>query len=394
MKVRLVSILLVCSFLCVVGAAPAFSATVAVGTCLPGKVSFDSISDAVQGVPTGSTILVCPGTYAEQIVIQKSVTLKGQTSGNTAYPVVVPPAGGLLMNATGLFVFSFFDGTPIAAQVVITGGVQVTIQDMAFDATGYNLPACNALVVGILAQDSSLELDRVAVKNQIETGPPPCAASGSGAGVLVQNDSVNPTTAKVTGSTFINASQAFESDGSANATTLTSNSFTGNPASNYNAISILSGNGTVKNNTITDYNWPPAGTNSGIAAFGVFMECVTTGTVQGNTISSTQVGVYIQDPGCPTSGISVLTNEITNALINGIFLGEVSGLVQGNSIDSSLTAIYLPAGSSVNTVNNNTINDACTAFASSSLATSNSILNSTISNAKNVSITNETGVCP
>jgi hypothetical protein len=61
-----------CCLFVLISAGSAFAATVAVGTCQPGKVSFDSHDDAVNGVPDGSTILVCPGIYQEQIVINRS----------------------------------------------------------------------------------------------------------------------------------------------------------------------------------------------------------------------------------------------------------------------------------------------------------------------------------
>ena len=144
MNHRLRLILPLFFFLPLIAAVPAFSANVAVGTCLPNKASYATISEAVQGVPSGSTILVCPGVYAEQVVIGKSLTLKGQTSGNSAYPVLMPPPGGLVPNATGLTVRSFFGaGTPFAAQVLIQGSAVVTINDIAFDATGYNIPNCD-----------------------------------------------------------------------------------------------------------------------------------------------------------------------------------------------------------------------------------------------------------
>ena len=69
MKHRFASIAMLSLMLVLVVAAPAFAANVAVRTCMPNKVSFDSLTDALQGVPAGSTIQVCPGTYAEQIVI-------------------------------------------------------------------------------------------------------------------------------------------------------------------------------------------------------------------------------------------------------------------------------------------------------------------------------------
>ncbi len=48
------------------------AATYAVGTCKPTLPSFLSISAAVSSVPAGSTIEVCPGTYAEQVIISNT----------------------------------------------------------------------------------------------------------------------------------------------------------------------------------------------------------------------------------------------------------------------------------------------------------------------------------
>src|SRR5579883_2245439 len=47
----------------------------AVGSCKPRFTSFPTISAAVSSVPAGSTILVCPGTYPEQVMISQPVTL-------------------------------------------------------------------------------------------------------------------------------------------------------------------------------------------------------------------------------------------------------------------------------------------------------------------------------
>ena len=54
---------------------PVFAATFFVGTCKAG--AFGSINAAIAAVPSGSTINVCPGTYAEQVVISKALTLQG-----------------------------------------------------------------------------------------------------------------------------------------------------------------------------------------------------------------------------------------------------------------------------------------------------------------------------
>ena len=122
MKIPLSIISRMCFLSILLAAGQAFSATVVVGTCMPNKVSYDSLTDAVQGVPPGSTIQVCPGTYAEQVVINKSLTLKGIASGNSAYPVIVPPGSGLTANAVALNVNSFFPNVSVAAQIVIQSG--------------------------------------------------------------------------------------------------------------------------------------------------------------------------------------------------------------------------------------------------------------------------------
>jgi hypothetical protein len=397
MKHRLSVVTLGCVLLLVLGVAPAFAATVAVGTCLPAKVSFDSLTDAVQGVPPGSTILVCPGVYQEQLVIDKSLTLKGQTSGNSGYPVIMPPPGGLVTNASGLNVLSFFGfGQLFAAQVVINSGATVTMTDIALDATGFNLPTCNPTVVAVLVQDASATLNHVSIKNQLETGPPPCSASGNGAGVVSQNDTAVATTIKVLNSNFLNVGQAFESDGGSNTATVTNNTFVGNSASNANAISILTGNSTVQGNSISDFFWPPAGLNSAAAGIGIFMECVSGGTVANNVIGSSQVGIFLQNVTCPplNSNVAITGNTIYNAPIIGIDVGQTNGLVQGNDIRNTLTAIRLPGSAAGNTIQNNTINDACTAFGSNPAAGVNTIGTNTIANALNVAIVNTTALCP
>lgn len=41
----------------------ALASTVVVGTCLQGHQTYSTIAQAVSSVPSGSTVLVCPGVY-------------------------------------------------------------------------------------------------------------------------------------------------------------------------------------------------------------------------------------------------------------------------------------------------------------------------------------------
>jgi pectin methylesterase-like acyl-CoA thioesterase len=71
-------------FVLAVCAYPAAASTYYVGTCKSG--SFATISAAVNSssVAPGSTVEVCPGTYNEQVIISKPLTLRGITANNSS----------------------------------------------------------------------------------------------------------------------------------------------------------------------------------------------------------------------------------------------------------------------------------------------------------------------
>jgi len=87
--------------------------TVKVGTCRSGIVTFSTIQSAVNASPAGATVLVCPGAYPEQVVINKALTLRGVQSGTLGAAVIVAPPGGIVQNTTSLAT-----GNPIAAQIL------------------------------------------------------------------------------------------------------------------------------------------------------------------------------------------------------------------------------------------------------------------------------------
>jgi hypothetical protein len=308
----------VCCFLMLITATSAFAATVAVGTCQPGKVSFDSLDDAVNGVPDGSTILVCPGIYQEQIVINRSLTMKAVANGNTSLVAIVPPPGGLTGNQSSLFVpISFFGGgTQLAAQVTINNGANVTLNGITIDAQGPITANCFPMVVGVYIRDASATLTNMVVKNQVQTGPGPgpCFFLGAdGVGVLAQNGgSAGLTTVNITNSSIANAAQGYESDGANNTSTLTKNTLAGTPLSDGNAISIFQGTPTVKANTISNYSFPGVAPNDFFdAAYAMLLECMQSGTVANNTITNSQSGIVAAFPNCPTSGVYITGNTIS-----------------------------------------------------------------------------------
>ena len=157
----------------------AFSSTVAVGTCTS-LINFATIQLAVNSVPAGSTIKVCPGTYPEQVVINKKLNLQGipNSSGSQDAAVILPPAGGVLVNTTD-------QRGAVAAQVLVqnTAG-PVLISDLTVDGKGNQYSGDD--LRGICYQDASGVVDHVAVRNEIPNDIP--TGDQSGQGIMVEND--------------------------------------------------------------------------------------------------------------------------------------------------------------------------------------------------------------
>lgn len=77
----------------------AHAAVAYVGTCHAN--SYPTIQAAVTN-STAATIDICAGTYSEQVMISRNVSLKGIISGNGGAVIITSPSGGLVQNATGL----------------------------------------------------------------------------------------------------------------------------------------------------------------------------------------------------------------------------------------------------------------------------------------------------
>jgi hypothetical protein len=152
-----------------------------VGTCKPRLPSFGTISAAVTGVPPGSTIFVCPGTYMEQVMITQPLTLQGITSANQDQALIAIPSTGAVSNVTSVFLES------VAAQVLVQTAGPVDISNIAVDGTGGDLGcADNTWLAGIFyASGSSGEVSHVKVSGQVN--------GRCGVGVWMENDgNTNP----------------------------------------------------------------------------------------------------------------------------------------------------------------------------------------------------------
>lgn len=273
-----------------------------VGTCVSGT-QFATIQSAVDAASNASTIKVCPGSYPEQVTINKSLTLNGLALGRSA--VIVPPAGGFLLNGSS-------GGFPFAAQVLVQNAT-VTINNVGVDANSVGQSCLDVgRWVGVAYQSASGAVKNLAIRNG-----PTCADSTAILGETTKN-------LKITNNSIHDCVNCLDLTGAVN-TTISSNA-------------IIQGQ---------------------VAYFGVNLkDSPGPTTISGNTISKIETGIYAINSG----NVSITSNIITtNPFAIGIQLvGASNHVVQNNRVSNAYQAIAIDdtGATGTNLVTQNTINDA------------------------------------
>jgi nitrous oxidase accessory protein NosD len=326
----------------------ASAATFAVGTCQPKLPHFPTITQAVNTVPAGSVIKVCPGTYPEQILIQKSINLQGIVNGNSTGPVITVPQPGA--NSPGLVVnvvsqvssILQVGNVPFAAQILVQSPTPVFISDITVDGTGGNMncSSSNIWLAGIFyTGGSSGNLNHVTTRNQLDQG---CGAglwiedtAGPGQNVSVQTNSVHDFDFAGIFAGTLGTDQWL--------TTLIRNNFVFGGAGN--GIGIISAfvTTTVQGNVVT-------GTTTGIFN----LSSAPLATISNNEIADSGTGI--------TTGFdfgTIFHNQISN-VFTGIDVQTFDATVTGNGITNSIIGIEFECNNAA--VYSNTINDATTAL--------------------------------
>lgn len=304
-------------FVLVVLTRPVLAATYYVGTCKVG--GYSSISAAVAAVPAGSTVNVCPGTYAEQVIINQALTLQGITSGNSSNAVITVPAAGLTPATSILF------GSSVSPQVWVTGG-PVTLKNIVVDGTGGGCPGDGWLAGVFYASGSSGTINQVTVRNQ----------TGGNCGLGIDAENGNSTLESIT----IENSNVHDVDGQAlNVLFNVTGTVTSNYVSGGAAIVFDAAGGSVTNNVAT-------GSIVGISVAG------SPTAVSGNVVENSPVGMRV------FTTTPVKSNKIVNSSVHGIELAASGVVVQSNTITQSSVGIEF--GCQPGTVSGNTVRDAAT----------------------------------
>jgi hypothetical protein len=301
------------------------ASSVQVGTCIPNLQTYSTISAAVSGVPAGSTIQVCPGTYAEQVTITQSLTLTGFNTGIANQALVTVPAAGLVANTTSMF------GESVAAQILVLGAGPVNITNIAVDGTGGDL-SCASWIAGIFyGSGSSGTVSRVRASSQVDTT--------CGVGIWAENSTSSTQSVTIRDSSVYNVDSAgiFAGSGAPSTLSVTIHNNVVNAGAAVAAIDTDSVAGSVSGNNVV-----------GSSSFGVFD--ISGSHVQSNTIMGPTDGIYL------AAGGTAYGNNVSGSSL-GILLGASGATLNGNRVMSSTTA-GVELGCYAANVSDNLINDA------------------------------------
>jgi parallel beta-helix repeat protein len=340
------------------------ASTVSVGTpnCTS-LVNFATIQLAVNAVPPGSTIKICPGNYPEQVVISKRLTLMGISHLGQDAVVILPPVGGVIVNTTD-------QRGPVAAQILVqnTAG-PVSISNLTVDGKGNKYTADD--LRGINYQDASGVVNHVAVRNEIPNDIP--TGDQSGQGILVETTTSSSASLTVENSSVHNYNKNGIVARYAGAT-LTA---IGNYVQGSGPIDVIAQNGielafdgatgTIKNNTVIDNFYTPTASSS--ADILLYDAAESAGiTVSGNTLGNSNyaISLFTDTTGTFGDGVSVTGNKIFGtSTFDAIDACTNGNTITGNTIfNSSESGIHLDAscggtGTGGNVSGNTILESAC-----------------------------------
>ncbi len=152
------------------------------------KAKFTSIQAAVDAAKPGDSIRVCVGTYAEQVVISKSLTIEGDNGA-----IVIP--NNVTVNGSDIP-----SGTPVAAVILAKDASFVDIENLIVDGSGNGISECSPDLKGVLFQNTSGVIQHNAVRHiRLSPSFPGCqsgeaieveSASGLSSTVEIHDNSV------------------------------------------------------------------------------------------------------------------------------------------------------------------------------------------------------------
>ena len=307
-----------------------------------------TISYALGLTQAGGTIEVAPGTYNEQLVISRPVSIIGAGPAQT----VIEPSS---LPTTAADTDS---NIPELAVVDVTAGTMwASLQGLTIDgsAASTQFSGCGQDFVGIYYQDASGSLDDVDVTN-IEL---PTALFGcqDGQGIYVATDSGSATPSNVTMSdVFVNSydKNGITCDDIGTICSIENSQVTGigpTPLIAQNGIQIWGSSASIVNDMVSGNSYTnPYYPSDFYSAVGILVINASGLTVTGNRISANDDNVYaLEDASYTPQGTPrnwVISNNDASDAISNPAVPFGNGLGDGIDVDSTSTSV---------SVNNNTV---------------------------------------
>lgn len=281
--------------------------------------AYTTIQAAVNAAASGDVIRVCTGTYQEQVVINKPLSLEAQNG------VVVIPSD-VVANTAGLF-----GGSPIAAIILVQNAENVNLEGLTVDGGANGLTGCGPTLIGILYQDSSGAIRHNFVR-QVRLGS---ALPGCQSGLAIDVESSSSGQSNVTiehNSVDGYQKNGITADEAGTKVFVNENAVTGlgpTTGAAQNGIQIGFGaQGRVTNNSVADNIYSPCESvaNCPSNAAGILIYQSDGVRVEGNTVGSNQVGIFVAANNGNIGG---------NTIFHSVALDGIALVGDGNSVSSN-----------------------------------------------------------
>ena len=293
------------------------------------NATFTTIGAAITAAQAGDVIQICPALYPEQLTITKPLTLTGIKADGVGRVLLQPTA--LTVNTEGFI-----------AVISVISTSNVTISNLAIDASANTVTACTPVLAGINFYNASGVVEDAAISGTGLSTPTDCTTlfPGNGFGVAADQatGAAGPFNVTVENSSFHNfGTDAVIVNGAAESANVSNNSITGiGPSTGVNQFGVFlaeGATGQVVGNYITQGNCGAISIPNCVSlrSEGVVLRAVGDGVVvANNVISNVQAGVFVNGATYP----QVIGNTVTSVdAVDGIHIqGSVSGFYAGNRI--------------------------------------------------------------
>jgi parallel beta-helix repeat protein len=294
------------------------------------NAGFSKIQDAINAAQSGDTIEICPALYQEQLLVTKPLTLTGISEQGVERAVIQPTS------------FSVVQNLGFTAAIAVVNTDNVTISNLAVDASNNTVSGCGTTLAGIHFYNASGVVDSVAISGTQLRNPLSCTTLvlGNGNGVQADQAATSTSTYSITvrnSSIHDFGRNAIYVSGTGERVMINGNSIAGvGPSAGVNQFGVFVANGAsgeVTANLITEGTCGtiPILTCYNLRTEGVVLRSAGNGTIiAGNVISNVQAGVFVNG----ATNFLVTGNTISNVdALSAIHLqGAISGLISGNRI--------------------------------------------------------------